>query len=655
LNIGGIPPESLLELDNHVRVITQEGHLPEPDTKSLYHQMFLASPDPLLIVDAGVCRDANPAALALVGYSRAALLGMPVTDLVHPASSRVGDPSQEGDAGAWQRELDLRRSDGTLAACDVRGVPLPGGEGQEAWFIRDLTDQRRELAKREQREQELRASDARYRGLLEHVPAAVYLLEASEDATRLYYSPYMKELSGYDPAELLGDASLHWLDFVHPDDREWVAALNDTAAWDEPFRAEYRIVRADGRSIWVRDDCVPVYDEAGTLVAWQGVMLDISDRIAAEADQARLAAIVESAEDAIISTQQGIITSWNRGAERMFGYRADEAIGQYIGMILPEGRPDDAMLQPVRDGTSTATMEGPQRRRDGTLFDASASLSPIRDRHGAVIGVSSITTDVTARNRADEALRDALETAQAATRSKSQVLAMMSHDLRTPLQAVLGYADFLLSDAGDPLTPLQREDIGYIHQGAQRMVTLIEQLLDLSRMEAGRLDLARDPVDLPGIIEQVRQDVAPQAGARDLTLTIDLPKRLPHALGDAGRVRQILLNLAGNAVKFTEQGGVQIHAQTKGDGVEITVCDSGIGIAPEALASIFEEFHQVDGNLTRRRGGAGLGLAISKRLAEQMGGSVGVTSEPGAGSAFTLWLPAAPKDATRENPGDDVR
>jgi PAS domain S-box-containing protein len=645
LNIGGIPPESLLEPDDHVRVITHEVPSPEPGAMTIYHQLFLASPDPLLIVEAGVCRDANPAALALLGYSRAALLGTPVTDLVHPAPSRVGDSSQEGDAAALQRELDLRRSDGTVTPCEVRGVPLPGEGAQEAWYLRDLTDQRRELAEREQREQELRTSEARFRALVEHVPAVVYLLAADEGQTRLYYSPYMKELTGYDPSEASPDfESLHWLDFVHPDDRERVAALDvSTSASGEPFRAEYRIVRTDGDYIWVQDDCVPVYDETGTQIAWQGVMLDISDRIATEEDQGRLAAIVESAEDAIISTRQGIITSWNRGAERMFGYRVDEAIGQNIGMILPEGRPDDAVLEPVRNGTSIAHLEGPQRRRDGTLFDAFASLSPIRDRHGAVIGVSSITTDITARKRADEELRAALETAQDATRSKSHILAMMSHDLRTPLQAVLGYADFLLSDAGDPLTSQQREDIGYIYQGAERMVTLIEQLLDLSRMEAGRLDLARDPVSLPEIIEQVRQDIAPQAGARGLTLAIDVPQRLPHALGDAGRVRQILLNLAGNAVKFTPEGSVAIQAQTRGGGVKITVRDSGIGIAPDALPHIFEEFRQVDGDQTRRHGGAGLGLTISRRLAEQMGGTISVTSEPGAGSTFTLWLPAAPK------------
>jgi signal transduction histidine kinase len=226
-------------------------------------------------------------------------------------------------------------------------------------------------------------------------------------------------------------------------------------------------------------------------------------------------------------------------------------------------------------------------------------------------------------------------------RAKGLFLAMMSHELRTPLQAVLGYADFLLSQDGGSLTPEQREDIGYIHQGASRMVHLIEQMLDLSRMEAGRLDLKQEPVDVRQVMEQVRQDIAPQADAKGLHLSLAAPPRLPAVLGDDGRVRQILLNLAGNAVKFTERGEIAIRARAQGAWVEISVRDTGIGIAQADLGHIFEEFRQVDTKLSRRHGGAGLGLAIAQRLAAQMGGSISVASTPGQGSTFTLRLPRA--------------
>jgi signal transduction histidine kinase len=174
------------------------------------------------------------------------------------------------------------------------------------------------------------------------------------------------------------------------------------------------------------------------------------------------------------------------------------------------------------------------------------------------------------------------------------------------------------------------------------MVALIEQLLDLSRMEAGRLELAAEPVALHTILEQVRQDIVPLVTAKGLSFAIDLPESLPPVLGDAVRLRQILLNLVGNAVKFTEAGAVDITASQTADGITVKVRDTGIGISQEALPFIFEEFRQVDGSLTRRHGGAGLGLAIARKLAEQMGGRISVESALGAGSTFTLWLPVAP-------------
>jgi signal transduction histidine kinase len=286
--------------------------------------------------------------------------------------------------------------------------------------------------------------------------------------------------------------------------------------------------------------------------------------------------------------------------------------------------------------------EARRQRRDGTIVDVAISLFPIRDAHGCMIGVSSIARDITARKQADAALRDALEAAHAATRAKSLFLAMMSHELRTPLQAVLGYADLLLADSVRSFSPEQAEDILAIHRGAARMVALIEQLLDLSRMEAGRLQLETKPVNLTEILEHVRQDIAPQATAKALALTISLPATLPVVLGDADRLRQILLNLVGNAVKFTEQGGVRITARATEDGITVVVRDTGIGISEVALPFIFEEFRQVDGSITRRFGGAGLGLAIAKQLAEQMGGGISVESKVGVGSTFSLWLPVVP-------------
>jgi PAS domain S-box-containing protein len=586
----------------------------------------------LALDQAGTIVDANLAAERILQESRDHLIGTslwnafgltadaPFTAAYHAAVSEGKSTSIEVFSPPREAWLEARID------------PSPDGP---AIFFRDVTATR-------QLTQDLRASEAKFRTLVEQLPCVVYLTAADEQETPLYFSPYLEVLVGVHPDDALQrDDGETWLDYVHPDDRERVAAVDrlvDAAGGE--FRAEYRTRRADGSFIWVRNDCAPVFDEQGAIVAWQGVILDISDRIEAEEAQARLAAIVEGAEDAIISrTLDGAITSWNGGAERLYGMPAGEMIGQPIQQLLPE---EDASigLVPAEDlGEQPIRFESASRRADGTPIEVAISLSPIRDRNGRIVGVSSITRDVTERKLAEEALRVALAEAQAATQAKSRFLAILSHELRTPLQAVLGYADYLLNAPTSTLGGEDREDVGYIHNGAMRMVTLIEQMLDLSRMEAGQLNLKLTDVDLAEIVEQVRQDVAPQAEAKGIGLEISVPPALPLVRGDAHRLRQILLNLAGNAVKFTEQGTVRISAvPTASGGVDVAVSDTGIGIAPDAQDRIFEEFQQVDGAQTRRYGGAGLGLSIARGLAEQMNGTITVSSVPGDGATFTLRL-----------------
>ena len=222
---------------------------------------------------------------------------------------------------------------------------------------------------------------------------------------------------------------------------------------------------------------------------------------------------MESSEDAIISSAlDGTIASWNRGAERLYGYAAEEAVGRQFEMLLPHDHGDPLLerrVTTVRSGQPVVPFETTRRRKDGTLVDVMISLSPIWDFNGVLAGISSITRDITERKRAEAELREALEAAEAGVRAKTYFLRTMSHELRTPLQAVLGYADFLFNNPSASLTPEQREDVGFIYNGAIRMLTLIDQMLDLSRMEAGRLELECERVDLAEIIEQVRHDVGP--------------------------------------------------------------------------------------------------------------------------------------------------
>ena len=490
--------------------------------------------------------------------------------------------------------------------------------------------------------EELRASEARYRTLVEQIPVVIYNLAADEHATRLYFSPYVANLTGYTAEEVLARTS-YWLDWVHPADRERVAAIEAATTDGEPFLAEYRLLRKDGTYVWVHDESVAIWNDAGQISRWQGILMDITPLKQAEEARARLAAIVNSAEDAIYSCDLAVvITSWNRGAERLYGYTAEEVIGQSMAVLLPDRKIEGVLAKRVaaaRAGEPSESYTSVRRRKDGSLVDVTISLFPIRDQDGTVMGLSSITRDITAWKQAEEQRQLALEAAQSANATKSQFLAMMSHELRTPLQAILGYAEFLLSNPASRLSAEERDDLGYIHQGGKRMLNMVNHLLDLSRLEAGRIEVDCQAVYLPEVVEQVRQDVAPQAGEKGLALRIDLPASLPPVAADPERLRQILLNLVGNAVKFTDSGSVSIVGATIGDSVRITVTDTGIGISPGELPHIFEAFRQADSRLTRRHSGAGLGLAIAHGLAELMEGQITVESQPGAGTTFTLTLP----------------
>ncbi|MDQ2652515.1 MAG: GAF domain-containing sensor histidine kinase [Chloroflexota bacterium] len=264
--------------------------------------------------------------------------------------------------------------------------------------------------------------------------------------------------------------------------------------------------------------------------------------------------------------------------------------------------------------------------------------APAEDDLDLVERVSDLAGVAILHDRERAALLQAKEAAEAANQAKSGFLAMANHELRTPLQAILGYAEFLLDDTRAILNEEQREDLGYIQQGGRRMLNIINDLLDLARIEANGLTLRRDSIDLVQVVEQVRQDVQPQAAQRGLDLQVRLPERLPPLHGDGERLRQILLNLAGNAVKFTDAGLVEIAVAVDGDWIVVRVRDTGYGIAPEALARIFDAYHQAEEGRQRRHG-AGLGLAIAQRLATLMDGQITVESTPGVGSIFTLQVP----------------
>jgi PAS domain S-box-containing protein len=353
-------------------------------------------------------------------------------------------------------------------------------------------------------------------------------------------------------------------------------------------------------------------------------------------DDARLAAIVASSDDAIISKDlNGYIMSWNRGAERMFGYTAEEAVGKSITMLIPQDRltEEATVLSSIRAGLSVEHFETVRQHKDGHLIDISLTVSPIRTESGEIVGASKIARDITEQRR----LRAMSEEA---SRLKDEFLAVLSHELRTPLNTVLGYARMLRRDDKRMTGPLRDRALEALERNADALARLVGDVLDTSRIVTGKLRLALEqfPVDL--VIEAGLDTIRPAAEAKGIALETQLDAGLT-VFADRDRLQQVIWNLVSNAVKFTPAGGrVSVRASRQSDSVAIIVEDTGIGIAGEHLPYVFHRFWQAHTGASREFAGLGIGLALAHHLVELHGGTIQVQSGGlGRGALFTVLLP----------------
>ncbi|HEY2589684.1 MAG TPA: ATP-binding protein [Tepidisphaeraceae bacterium] len=365
----------------------------------------------------------------------------------------------------------------------------------------------------------------------------------------------------------------------------------------------------------------------------------------------RLAAIVESSDDAIVSKSlQGIIRTWNKGAERIFGWRAEEVIGEAINLIIPPDRQDEEpqILARLARGERVDHFETVRITKDGRLIDVSVTISPVRDASGTIVGASKIARDITLQKRFQQELRQAKEAADQARAEaerislmKDEFLATLSHELRTPLNAILGWAQVMQAQAGS--NEGLAEGLTVIERNARVQAQLIEDLLDMSRIIAGKIRLDVQQVDLQDVISSAVASVRHAADAKEIRLQVVLDPLAGPVRGDPGRLQQCFWNLLTNAIKFTPKGGkVQVALERVNSHVEVCVADNGQGIRPEFLPYLFERFRQADSTTSRRHGGLGLGLSIVKHLIELHGGDVWAKSPGvGQGATFCIELPVA--------------
>ena len=516
---------------------------------------------------------------------------------------------------------------------------------------------------------ELRESERRHRVLAEALPQLIWTSGA--DGLCEYLSPQWCAYTGIPESEQLGS---RWLEQVHPDDRDradacWKAASQGHAVYD----LEFRIRAANGSYRWFKVRGLPILDESGRIARWFGTCTDIDDqkraadvlrrshdeleglvreRTAALQEQSealRIAeenyrSIFENALEGIFQTTPGgRYLRANPALARIYGYDTPaelvaglEDIGRQL--YVEPGRREE-FVRLIAERGSVSGFESRARRKDGPVVWISEAAHAVRDPAGALLYYEGTVEDITGRKQAEEDLRRAKEAAEAASRAKSEFLANVSHEIRTPMNGVMGMAELALDT---DLTGEQREYIEMVRTSADALLTVINDILDFSKIEAGKLQLDPTPLALRDCLGDTMKTLGLRAHQKGLELAFDIPPGVPDALvGDGGRLRQVIVNLVGNAIKFTERGEVVVKVGVEEAAGEeavlrFAVSDTGIGIPPEKQAAIFEPFEQADGSTTRKYGGTGLGLAISCRLIEMMGGRIGVESRVGEGSTFAF-------------------
>ena len=503
----------------------------------------------------------------------------------------------------------------------------------------------RNISKRIQAEAGRRESEARYALVTEAIHEGIF--DWNVVTGDYYLSPRYKEILGYRDDELPSDSE-SFFGRIHPDDSvrmaETVDRYNHDPAKDR-FADELRLKHRDGTYRWVVSRGRIVRNDKGTPIRIVGAIGDMTDRLESAAKLAaseqRLRDIIESLFGFVgLFTLDGVLLDSNHGTLEKSGITQEDLLGRPFWEtegwrhspreqnLLREMMMRAAAGEVVRFETRPVI-----RGRDEMVVDI--SIRPLRDRQGNICNIVSHGVDITAQKQAEAALLQAKEAAESASRAKSEFLANMSHEIRTPMNGIIGLTEVLLDT---PLDAEQREYLALVQGSAESLLTIINDILDVSKIEAGKLNLEMREFDLREVVIDTLKGLRVSADSKGLRLVSDVGATVPSLVrGDAGRLRQILINLIGNAIKFSDRGQVSItvdHAQESPDLLHFSVRDTGIGIPTEKQAMIFEAFTQVDGSFTRRFGGTGLGLTIASRLVRMMDGRIWVESQNGAGSTF---------------------
>jgi PAS domain S-box-containing protein len=473
------------------------------------------------------------------------------------------------------------------------------------------------------------------------------------------WNPAAERMLGYAAADIIGRdiAVLFPPESQHEEAAAFARILGGEGGTTSSDSA---LVAESGQLVELSVTTSPIRDTGGNVVGVSRICRSAGDRRQLGLAAHHLGAIVASSDDVIISKDlNGTVLSWNPAAERLFGFTAAEMVGQSIRQIIPMARQseEDEVLAKIRAGIMVDHFETQRQAKDGRLIDISLSVSPIRDRTGRIVGASKIARDIREHKRLIEERRIATANEEAARREvleaqnrrireaarlKSEFVANMSHELRTPLNSIVGFAE-LMADARFGSLPHRYQEFARImHASAQHLLQLINDILDLAKVESGKIDFQPEEVNPSQIVSEVAAIVSGLAAKGKVRMTTHVDPTLGALRLDPMRLKQVLYNYLSNAIKFTAEGGrvaLRVVGEETGERFRIEVEDTGIGIKPEDEHRLFIEFQQLDASTAKKFSGSGLGLALTKRLVEAQGGTVGVRSVVGEGSTFFATLP----------------
>ncbi|MFN4117736.1 PAS domain S-box protein [Acidovorax sp.] len=598
--------------------------------------------DGIIIIDArGTVRLFNGAAQRLLGWSAQEVLGQNIHMLMPQPHRDAHDSYLRNhlDTGVAKiigagREVDAVRKDGTrvpirlaVGRVDQPGEPLFVG------FLSDLTERNALERQRRQGEEQLRS-------LVGNLPGVAFRCLNGGSWPMLFISDAVVHITGWT-AEDFVQGRIHFGDITHPEDAAHIALdVEHALQHGRPYQVEYRITTREGQTRWMSEIGRGVPDADGAMRWIDGVILDVTDSKARNAEfEGTVQAIDRSQATAEFDLLGRVLTA-NPNFLDLTGYTLDEVIGQPHALFC---RPDfvqsddyATLWRRLGQGEFVAG-EFERLGKGGREVWIHATYNPILDADGKVVKVIKFATDLSQRRAMERDLRTAKDRAEQAAAARSTFLANMSHEIRTPMNAIIGFTEALLDS---PLESTQRRHLGTVHHAARSMLRLLNDILDTAKLEKGAVELEIEAFSLRELCDQILASLRITAARKGLSLVLDYPPTVDEFWqGDAFRIQQVLLNLMGNAIKFTHEGSVTLRVGGTSGQLTLDVIDTGIGIDAAGLQRIFDPFSQADASTTRRYGGTGLGTTIARQLTELMGGQIAVASQVGQGSTFSVQLP----------------